>query len=301
MTIFSGRSSVLARTLAVAAVMATAAIHGQAASLVIVPTFDSTITSLAQAATIEATIKAAIATYEADITNPITVNITFKNLTSGLGTSSFNNYVVAYPTYLNALKATKTSPSDTTALAGLPATTTNPVNATSSVLVKSALAKALGLGTTLNLAATASDGTVGINTSVMNLSRTGTQVATKYDLQTVLMHEIDEVLGLGSTMGQGLASPYSTYPSPEDLFRYDASGKRSFTTSSTAVAYFSLDGKTHLDQFNQTSGGDYGDWAMSTTVQVQDVNGTAGKTANLNVELRALDVIGYTLISSLQK
>jgi hypothetical protein len=115
------------------------------------------------------------------------------------------------------------------------------------------------------------------------------------------MHETDEVLGFGSTMGQGLAAPYNTYPSPEDLFRYNSAGARSFTTASTAIAYFSLDGKTHLDQFNNTGSGDYGDWANSSTVQVQDANGTAGKEANLNVELTALDVIGYTLAAALQK
>jgi hypothetical protein len=170
------------------------------------------------------------------------------------------------------------------------------------MLIRSAVAKALNLGTVLNLAANASDGTVSLNVAAMNVSRTGTQNAKFYDLQTVAMHEIDEVLGLGSTMGQGLAAPYSTYPSPEDLFRYDSTGKRSFTTASTATAWFSLDGTTHLDQFNNNAGaGDYGDWVNTSTVQVQDVTASVGKTASLNVELRALDVIGYTLIASLQK
>ena len=284
-----------------AAGLVTTVAQAKAAGLVIVPTFDSTITSLSSAATIEATIKTAIATYEADITTPVTINITFKNVTSGLGASSYSNFVVPYSTYLKALTASRTSPSDTTAIAHLATTTNNPVTNTADVLVHSALARALGLAASLNISASASDGTVSLNTSIMNLSRTGTQSATRYDLQTVAMHEIDEVLGLGSTMGQGLASPYSTYPSPEDLFRYDKTGKRSFSTTSTTIAYFSLDGTTHLNQLNNTGSGDYGDWVNTSTVQVQDINGTEGKTANLNVELTALDVIGYTLTAALQK
>lgn len=291
----------LGRIAVVVAMFLPALAQAQAASFVIVPTFDSSITSLASAATIEATINAAIATYEADITTPVTINITFKNVTTGLGASSYSNFIVPYATYLKALTASKTSASDTTALAHLPSTTNNPVTNNADMLVHSALAKALGLAASLNIASTASDGTVSLNTSLMNLSRTGTQSATKYDLQTVAMHEIDEVLGFGSTMGQGLASPYSTYPSPEDLFRYTKTGTRSFTTTTTALAYFSIDGTTLLDQFNNTGSGDYADWVNTSTVQVQDTNGTEGKTANLNVELTALDVIGYTLNTTLQK
>ncbi len=272
-----------------------------AATFVINPTFDSSITSLASSAAIQAAIKSVIATYQTDITNPVTVNITFKNVTTGLGASAYTNYVVSYTNYYNALKASKTSSFDTTALAHLPVGPASPVAGASNVLIKSAVARVLGLSASLNIAGTASDGTVSVNTSVMNLTRTGTQNAKYYDLQSVLMHEINEVLGLGSTMGQGLATPYSTYPSPEDLFRYDATGKHSFTTTSTAIAYFSIDGTTHLDQFNNTGSGDYGDWALSATVQVQDVSGTVGKQPNLNVELTALDVIGYTLNTTLQK
>jgi hypothetical protein len=285
----------------IAACLAPLAATSHAASLIIVPTFDSSITSLANAATVEATIKTVISTYEADIANPITVYITFKNLTAGVGASAYSNYIVSYANYISALNASKTSPSDKTAMANLPLGTANPVNGGANVLIHSSVAKALGLGTMIGLAAGASDGTVSVNSSVMNLSRTGTQNAKFYDLQTVLMHEIDEVLGLGSTMGQGLSAPYNTYPSPEDLFRYDTAHKRSFTTASTATAWFSLDGTTHLNQFNNTGGGDFGDWVNTSTVQVQDTTATAGKQANLNVELRVLDVIGYTLATALQK
>jgi hypothetical protein len=105
---------------------------------------------------------------------------------------------------------------------------------------------------------------------------------------------MDEVLGLGSAL------PSLTDPFPEDLFRYDSSGNRNFTTSGDD-AYFSLDGTNLLARFNQDSSGDYGDWWSigSHTPQVQDAFATPGATPNLGVELTALDVVGYDLVPTL--
>src|SRR5262249_52899593 len=86
---------------------------------------------------------------------------------------------------------------------------------------------------------------------------------------------------------------------PEDLFRYNSSGGRSFTTSSSATAFFSINGTTLLAQFdNQNDGGDFGDWQSNplppgVNPQVQDAFATPGATPSLGVELTALDVIGY--------
>src|SRR5258708_918096 len=90
------------------------------ANLIITPTFDTTINSDVNAATIKATINAAIAVYQADFTDPITVNITFQEGTTGLGSSNsfFSN--VTYASYLAALTADKKTADDTTALAHLP-------------------------------------------------------------------------------------------------------------------------------------------------------------------------------------
>jgi hypothetical protein len=108
----------------------------------------------------------------------------------------------------------------------------------------------------------------------------------------VASHEIDEVLGLGSA----LPSPPSGNPFPEDLFRYNNSGGRSYTATNGAAANFSIDGTTILAPFHNTNdGADYGDWENSSTIRVQDAFGTAGAQPNLGVELRALDVIGYDL------
>jgi hypothetical protein len=79
----------------------------------------------------------------------------------------------------------------------------------------------------------------------------------QFSLFATVEHEIDEVLGLGWSLP---AVPFGTI-FPEDLFRYDATGHRSFTTSSTAQAFFSINTTTDLAQFdNQNDGGDFGDW-----------------------------------------
>src|SRR5207253_1009205 len=125
-------------------------------------------------------------------------------------------------------------------------------------------ARALGLS-----AAIASDGTITLNTSIMNLSRSGSQNPAFYDLMAVASHEIDEVLGMGS--GLNLPTNFPRLSRPQDLFRYSANGVRSFTTVA-GTSYFSIDGgATDLVDFNQApNGGDYGDWIVHNPAQVQD-------------------------------
>ena len=90
-----------------------------ASSFVIVPTYDSTITSDSNAATIEATINSTIGVYEATFTDPITVNITFQEMNSGLGQSSTSFDTILYSSYLTALTADAKSSNDAVALAHL--------------------------------------------------------------------------------------------------------------------------------------------------------------------------------------
>ena len=74
------------------------------ANLTIVPTFDSTITSDPNAATIEATINTAISSVESYIANPVTVSIDFEETNSGLAESETYIGETPYTTYLNQLK-----------------------------------------------------------------------------------------------------------------------------------------------------------------------------------------------------
>ncbi len=251
------------------------------ASFIITPTWASNITSDANAATIEATINAAIAIYQAKITNNVTVNITFQEMSSGLGSSSTPVYGIGYSAYVGALFSHSSSVDDAAALVTLNRSATlDPVDSQSSVFLKGPLARALGIGT-FNANHATMDGTISLYTSVMNLSRAGNP-AGLYDLQSVVSHEIDEVLGLGSSLGQSLS-----YSMPEDLFRYASTSGgtcsgvsgRSYTATTTANSCFSINGSTSLAQFNNTGSGDYGDWLTpvnTANARVQDASGTPG-------------------------
>ena len=267
------------------------------AQLNIVPTFDTTITSSPNAAAIEAAINASCAFYAANFTNNITVTMKFATVTSGLGQSSTYYYTIGYQSFYNLLTAHATTANDALALARIAPTVSgaNPVNGSTQINVTTANYRALGGAGGLP----PFDGTVYLNTSIMNLNRT-TIDPNKYDLQAVIYHEMNEVLGFGSALN-GLANGATAPTGPIsalDLFRYDQTGLRSFNTTASSQAYFSLDGLTHLERFNQSQGGDYQDFYSTGahTPAVQDafaMPGSNGAVNNGAAELTALDVIGY--------
>jgi hypothetical protein len=266
-------------------------------SLTIVPTFDGSIAADPNAATIEATINQVIALYQTRLTTqaPTTVNITFgKDTTISLGQSSTFFGTVSYSQYRAALASHAATAADTTALANLPTGPAVTINGRSFTSVDVTTANLRALGFTANVA---SDSTVSLNTSIMNLSRAGPRDPARFDLFAVAAHEIDEALGLGSNVGS--LNGANGRLRPEDLFRFDQNGARSFTSSSTALSFFSLDGRTRLAQFNQDARGDFGDWfspAGHTPVQVQDAFATAGAAPDPGVELTGLDAIGFDLV-----
>jgi hypothetical protein len=265
----------------------------------IIPTFDSTITSDPNAAAIQATINLAISFYETTFTtataSPIGVTIKFNEMSSGLGQSNTTLYDVGYQPFINGLLAASSGDStDTTALAGLPTGANNPVTGTPDFFVKTANLKALGFNAGSFPPIGGFDGVIGLNTHLTTPGSPGSSL--QFSLLTTTEHEIDEVLGLGSSL------PNFATPSPEDLFRYAANGSRSFTTNSTATAFFSLNGTTGLAQFdNQNDGGDFGDWQSNplpngVQPKVQDAFATQGGAVSLtggSVESVALDAIGY--------
>jgi len=276
--------------LLLATLLAVAGLCPPAHAFVIDASFDSSITSDPNAVTIESTINEAIQIYQADFADPITVNITFQEMSTGLGMSNTFYTSVNYSDYLNALSSHATTANDAIALAHLTAGPNNPVNGQATMDITTALNKALGLGISPN--DPTNDSTISLNTSIMNLTRTGID-PTKYDLQTVVSHEIDEALGTSSGVGTSAINPM-------DLFRYTQAGARTFTTAGDD-AYFSIDGTTQLARFNQDSSGDYGDWWSvngTQTPEVQDAFGTPGATPSLGVELTALDVVGYDLVAT---
>jgi hypothetical protein len=256
--------------------------------MVIVPTFDSSITGDPNAAFIQATINQAINFYQTNISTPVTVNITFQEMGSGLGQSSTFFSTITYNQYLAALQAHSSGDAvDTSALASLPAGPPNPVNGNTSINVTTANLRALGFN-----AVVANDSTISLNTSIMNYSGKAFN-AGFYDMLATVEHEMNEALGLGSNLDTGSTSGAIR---PEDLFRYSAPGTRSYSTNSGATAYFSVNGgTTNLAGFNQTGppgGSDYGDWD-SSSLRVQNAFGTPGSSPSFGVEQAALDAIGY--------
>jgi hypothetical protein len=255
------------------------------AGLIIIPTFDSTITGDPNAAAIENTISNAIQVYETKYSDPVTVNITFAEMGSGLGMSSTFFSSISYSSFYNALLADAKTTNDVIALAHIPGGSIDPVDSGSLINVTTANQRALGLS-----ANPPKDSTISLNMSIININRTGID-PNKYDLMAVVSHEIDEALGSASGLGQ-------SHSAPVDLFRYNSAGARSYTTSGDD-AWFSIDGgTTRLVQYNQQAGADYGDWWSTGvhTPRVQDAFGTRGATPNLGVELTLLDVIGWDLV-----
>jgi hypothetical protein len=265
--------------------------HATSAGLIIVPTFDSTITSDPNAVAIEAAINSAIGIIESQFSDPITVTITFSE-GSGLGSSSTYFGNLPYSTFLAALKADSKSGSDATAVGLLPSVATNPVNGSTTINVKTANLRAVGIA-----AAPPFDGMIAVNTAITTPGSPGSTL--QYNLIPVVLHEIDEVLGLGSSLPQN----YNSTIFPQDLFRYSGTNTRTYTTAdsrtSGVFAYFSIDGANALAEFdNQNDGGDFADWQSNprrsgVAAKVQDAFATPGANPSMGIELTALDVIGY--------
>jgi hypothetical protein len=270
------------------------------AGLLIQATFDPSVDAATQAV-----INNAINFYQNTFTNPITVNIYFYAMGSGLGESWTTHYYGPYSDVRNALASTAKSTDDATALANTPAGASNPVSGDPNIIFSSANGRAIGLQTPGSThpgspcPTFTGDGCIGLNVALAN----------QYGgLTAVIEHEIDEVLGLGSSLS-GVTTP--AMPWMEDLFRWASAGSRSYTANpSTSVpcvagtprAFFSIDGGvTAANEFNNcANGGDYGDWVTHTPSQVQDAftnfSGAASLTATSS-EARALDVIGYNIVA----
>lgn len=266
------------------------------AGLIINAVYDSSITNDPNAATIQNTINAAIQVYQTTVSTPITVTIKFQTMATGLGQSSTLAGPTSYADYLTNLRNASQSAADTAALARLPNGTTNPVNGDAQMNLTTANFRALGFNE--NPPPGQPDSTISLNISQMNLSRESPD-AGKYDLFATVSHEIDEALGMASSLSGAQGAPPPAGPvSGIDLYRYDQNGNRTYDLNLNTQAYFSLDGTTQLARFNQTSGGDFGDFYSTGvfTPQVQDAFGNPGSAEILgNAELTALDVIGYNL------
>ena len=225
-----------------------------------------------------AAVNTAISYFENIVTNNVTVNIDFSNMSSGLGSSSQYLYGIGYSTLHNALYASATSANDISAANSLSNGSFDPTTGASTVYITHADCAALGLG--CGAAIGGYDGSIGINLGITDPTRSDGISASYYDLVSVASHEIDEILGIG---GPGSLLGITGFNSIGilDLFRYTSVGTRTYTTSGDN-AYFSINGGTNnVARFNNDGVGDYGDWHTSATPQVQDAYGTPGVQVNM--------------------
>jgi hypothetical protein len=206
------------------------------------------------------------------------------------------------------------SANDNIAIASLPAGPNNPVNGTTLVTTTAPLLRALGFtapGTQAGISPTnlTFDSDITLSLTGENLTRPGTNI--NDDLESTVEHEVDEVLGIGGE-GSVITTNVGALTGgvgPMDLYRYSAPGVRSFTASTNAASFFSINGGTNkMVNFNQGFGGqsDYGDWGDGTnpadgkgngTPLVQDAFGSPGSAPDVGTnELTALDVVGWNLV-----
>jgi hypothetical protein len=265
---------------------------------------------------VEVSINQALAQVEDLISDQYTFQIRFVDdetpgsLGSSVGTNTTD---IAYSQVLTDMGAELHKTADfNTALADLPAGPRTGINSNATQV-------ALG-GSNLIALGDQTDGradiqgnggyicTIGLNLSIMNITRTNID-PTKYDLISTVTHEVDEALGIGgqgSTLGND-----ATDVGMMDLYRFSASGVRSYSTSGNVSSYFSInDGKTDLVHFNQLAGGDYGDWGDgvipadgqgNNPAQVQDAFGGTSNEASPNMgrnEAIALNAVGWKMTAA---
>lgn len=277
--------------------------------LVIIPTFDSTITNDPRSNAIQAMIISAIDRYQTLFSDPITVSIRFRY--SGLrlegdpmgtlvGASNSGIYQLDWDMYIAALKADGKTANDMSANATLPTSALSPI-----ILTNSAEGRAIGLNTPPVMFADGSlgvggpyDGIITIN-SALPVQFTRPVSAGNLDAQMFTEHEIDEVLGLGSHLG----GPAPQYLAAVDLFSWASLNARN--TSASGQRFFSIDRGFHLIvQFNQNPDGDFGDYdsddfCPASRLFVQNAVNCPGQSTDISAtspEGISLDVIGYDLI-----
>jgi hypothetical protein len=265
-------------------------------ALTINPTYDSSLTSLTNAAQIESAFAAAIQTLQSLYTNNATVNITVYwgpagPFTNGinLGRSYLTVFKSSYPQITNALFANRASAADSNSVASLPA---NDPTGGGPWWVPRAEVKVLGLPISgISPNDSVNDGAVGFTSNaVYALDPNDRAVPGEYDFIGVVQHEISEVLGritLGLNTNMGFL--------PFDLFRFTNNAARSFTPNVTN-AYFSVDnGATALRFFYTNSNlGDIQDWEAAATPDAYDAFASAGELLPLSTaDILTLDVLGY--------
>jgi hypothetical protein len=214
--------------------------------------------------------------------------------------SNYVYYTIPWNTAVDALRADAKTNNDNLAIASLPGSALSP-----NLLPASANGRAVGADTPPAMFANGTVGNGGPYDGIVTLNSadpfqfTRPTTSGSFDAQRSTEHEIDEVIGFGSRLGNNL-----TDLRPQDLFSWSSAGVRNITSS--GMRYFSINGGfTNIVNFNQTSPFDFGDWLSTACPQanpyVQNAFGCTGQSSDISAtspEGINLDVIGYDLVTT---
>ncbi len=264
-------------------------------------TYDSTVPAAAQAA-----FNNLVSTYQSIFTTNLTVNINVAFGSTSLGQSLTQQQFVTYSAWRSAMIANATSNPGSAYAAGAAASLpASDPSGSGMVLLTTANARALGF--TANVLV---DSTLTFSNSAI-FEYSGVATSGAADFMDAAAHELDEALGIGSSL-TGLTDnasiPAGTNYTAEDYFRYGSAGSRSFTTNPNAAVYFSYDsGNTRVAQFNQANSAsgisplDRNDWLYgnfgcpAATAYVQNAIACIGQAVSIGAgpEVIVLKTLGY--------
>jgi len=260
------------------------------ANLIINPVYDSTVTGLANFASVQSAFTYAAAQFENTYTNNVTVNITV-TATSDPTVLSTNiqSFIGPYNYFKikSLLTGHETSAADISAVASLG--NVDPTGGGQFWLTQPQ-AKIFGQPI-VNLT---SDGTFTFGTSESyTFEPANRAVNGKFDFIGLAEHELSEILGRDMGLGSYDLGGKPAYV-VNDLFRFKSAGTRSVLPGDTGV-YFSVnDGTSDLKNFNSTSPGDVSDWAAGGSSDAFNAFDVAGVEQDLSAtDFTAVDVVGF--------
>ena len=173
----------------------------------------------------------------------------------------------SYQTLVSRLTADATSPAQLQALSTLPAT--NPTDG-GTFFVPGAEARTLGFANAPTSSVSDPDGYMGFDSdTAWNFSPDPNQtpVAGEYDFIGSVEHELSEILGRTSFIGDSSTEKFTNQYSVMDLYRYQGANDPALRPRDDP-SYFSIDnGVTDLADYNNYktgNSGDLGDWSGTT-------------------------------------
>ena len=238
-----------------------------------------------------ACVNAACAYYETMFTNNVTLNISVGYGEVG-GVPIFGDAGESHSSYSSNLSYSQVVSALTVLQAPGSSTLASTSPITGSLALTTAEQKALGL---ISPTATASDGAMGFSPPLLgnffyDPSHTLAVPTGDTDFMAVFEHELSELMGRVSTLGQtgGLYSPL-------DLYRYSAPG--TLQTTAGGAGYFSTDGGVtgSAAAFNTVVGGDFGDWATSVAGDAFDEAVANGTNYSVTAtDFKVMQALGWT-------